>query len=264
MPTTRSAPVTTGQPSTQGTKGTQVGSAPGTQVLEHPQWQAAPSVFQRWRREILIAVVQLAVLVILLAVASRWSSNKTIGKSSSGTHVAMPRINPFGGKGAQEGAALEGGAFRTQDVVERAIDFASPSGPSWGDEGMSEWQRERDAQDPSVKDFTDNVAAFGVPVISGAEVSRAVERKDGPYVVRELYFSAEKGVAAVSRHYVNVFRNRGYKMQETRLGDIDGLGRELVGSNGENRVVAKVRVDDTGRAVHVTLRQRALPEPTGY
>lgn len=174
----------------------------------------------------------------------------------------MPRINPFGGQGAQEGDALEGGAFRTQGVVDREIDFSSDPAEDAFDGSESARQRDKDARDPSVKDFKNNLARFGVPVIAGAEVKRAVERREGPYVVRELHFDASKGVGSVTRHYRNVFRNKGYRMQETHLGEFDGVGRELVGSRGKDRVVAKVRVDDTGRAVQVSIRQRVEPIET--
>lgn len=210
-------------------------------------------------REIWIALAQLTVLGILLVAASRLGSQRELGNGSQGPHVAMPRINPFGGEGAQEGDALEGGAFRTQGVVDRELDFSRDEDVERLDGSESSRQRERDARDPSVKDFKGKLAQFGLPVITGAQVKRAVERRDGPYVVRELHFDATKGVGSVTRHYRNVFRNQGYRMQETHLGELDGVGRELVGTRGKNRVVAKVRVDDTGRAVQVSIRQRIQP-----
>lgn len=238
---------------------TEGSSAQGPSSQEAGAFSRLKAGLSRWGREIWMAMAQLTVLGILLALASRWVSGSGTEGESDGPHVAMPRINPFGGEGAQESDALEGGAFRTQGVVDREVDFGSEPARPRSDGSESERQRDRDARDPTVKDFKGDLARFGVPVISGAEVKRAVERRDGPFVVRELHFDATRGVGSVTRHYRNVFRNQGYRMQETHLGELDGVGRELVGGKGKDRVVAKVRVDDTGRAVQVSIRQRIEP-----
>lgn len=209
-------------------------------------------------RDLWLALAQLSVLGILLAAASKWTSSAGPGQGGAAQHVAMPRINPSGA-GAPGDESLEGGAFRTLGVVEREVDFSSDLSAETSDRSEASRQRSQDARDPSVKDFKANLARFGLPVIKGAEVKRAIERQEGPYVVRELHFDASKGVGSVTRHYRNLFRNQGYRMQETHLGGLDGVGRELVGTRGKNRLVAKVRVDDTGRAVQVSIRQRIEP-----
>lgn len=216
----------------------------------------------RWGRELWIALAQLSMLGVLLFFASRWSTEAAPPASGDKKPVAMPRINAQGA-GGSDADALEGGAFRTLGVVEREVDFSSDPSVETLNGNEAARQRSQDAQDPSVKDFKANLARFGLPVMNGAEVKRAIERREGPYLVRELHFDASRGVGSVSRHYRTVFQNQGYRMQETHLGNLDGVGRELVGVKGSERILAKIRVDDTGRAVQVSVRQR-ISSPDAY
>lgn len=197
-----------------------------------------------WSREILAGIVQLIVVGLVLVVAAVWNAGRAPLRPGSKTPSAPLPNASSAINTKEEGTWLEGGAFRTLKAIGRRLDFRPKQ--------RSNTETSKNA----VQDFKGRIDDFEVPAPSPRWVKKAIERRQGNFLHRDLRFASSEDLQSLIEEYTRHYETQGYEVQASAMGELGNGEAHVMGNRGRDRVRIKLTPGREGQSVQVAMYER--------